>query len=49
MIINWIKKRPVLTFLSFAMLLVSCGGGGDHTGENWIVTLLFLLACLKRG
>ena len=34
---------PVLALL----LLSSCGSSGDHTGENWILLIVLMLAWLK--
>ena len=39
----------VCTFFSMSALLTSCGGGGDNTVENWILAIILILACLKRG
>ncbi len=39
----------LLPVVAASLMLTSCGGDGDSTVENWIVTVLFLLACMKRG
>ena len=38
----------ILPVMSLTLLLSSCGGS-DNTVENWFVTILFLLALMKRG
>lgn len=35
---------PILALV----LLTSCGGDGDHTGENWLL-LIGLLLCWLKG
>lgn len=37
----------ILSIMSFALCFTSCDNNGDHTGENWILALIVLLAWLK--
>ena len=48
------RRRPqaavVAMLLCMSVLLVSCSSeSGDHTGENWALAILAILAWLKGG
>mgnify|MGYP003571326960 CR=1 FL=1 len=37
----------ILPMFAICLMLTSCDGSGDNTGENWILAILLLLCWLK--